>query len=142
MPRIVARGLRPPAGKALGAAGDPGIAAVPRGDVALDDLVSLAQVLRTEAEMPVVSQRRGKVDVERGLRRGQRTVVDVRGAVAEIVPEGEIDRFEGAVGHAVGAPRGAEYTALAAVAIARHHHEEALVPLLAAPARQMTQCGK
>src|SRR3546814_11091672 len=87
MPRIVARGLRPPAGKALGDAGDPGIAHVPRGDVALDDLVSLAQVPRTEAEMPVVSQRLGKVDVERGLRRGQRTVVDVRGAVAEIVPE-------------------------------------------------------
>src|SRR3546814_1000335 len=43
MPRIVARVLRPPAGKALGAAGDPGIAHVPRGDVALDDLVSLAQ---------------------------------------------------------------------------------------------------
>src|SRR3546814_14180347 len=50
MPRIVARVLRPPAGKALGAARDPGIAHVPRGDVALDDLVSLAQVLRAEAK--------------------------------------------------------------------------------------------
>src|SRR3546814_858955 len=81
--------------------------------------------------MPVVPQRLGKVDVERGLRRGQRTVVDVRGAVAEIVPEGEIDRVEGAVGHAVGAPGGADVPAPAAIGIATHPHEEALVPRLA-----------
>src|SRR3546814_4374062 len=68
MPRIVARVLRPPAGKALGAARDPGLAHVPRGDVALADLVSLAQVLRAEAKVPVVPQRLGKVDIERCLR--------------------------------------------------------------------------
>src|SRR3546814_6626972 len=83
--------------------------------------------------MPVVPQRLGKVDVERGLRRGQRTVVDVRGAVAEIVSEGEIDRVEGAVGHAVGAPGGADVPAPAAIGIATHPHEEALVPRLRAP---------
>src|SRR3546814_6784103 len=58
-------------------------------------------------------------------------VVDVRVAVAEIVPEGEIDRVEGAVGHAVGAPGGADVPAPAAIGIATHPHEEALVPRLA-----------
>src|SRR3546814_1043006 len=58
-------------------------------------------------------------------------VVDVRVAVAEIVPEGEIDRVERAVGHAVGAPGGADVPAPAAIGIATHPHEEALVPRLA-----------
>src|SRR5690606_29375248 len=57
MPRIVARVLRSPAGEALGGAGDAGIAHVPRGQFALHDLVPLAQVLRAEAQVPVVAQR-------------------------------------------------------------------------------------
>src|SRR3546814_6242125 len=40
-------------------------------------------------------------------------------------------RVEGAVGHAVGAPGGADVPAPAAIGIATHPHEEALVPRLA-----------
>ncbi|CAM5546717.1 hypothetical protein RLIN73S_03059 [Rhodanobacter lindaniclasticus] len=77
--------------------------------------------------MPVIVQRLAHREIERGLRRGQRAVVDVPRGVAEVIPEREVDRVEGAVGHAIGAPGGTGVPIPAGLGLAAHTHHEGLV---------------